>query len=156
MNARSISLLTILVAVAASPAEDGDPVSDEMARMQGEWTMVAGVVDGRAIPEETLKEFRRVCKGNEVNTTLGGQVVMKATIKVDPTKGPKTIDYVVRDGPTKGKTHLGVYVLEGDTFKSCFATPGEERPTDFTSAGGEGRTATAWRRVAAPKGDEKL
>jgi hypothetical protein len=50
------------------------------------------------------------------------------------------------DGFTKGKKQLGIYELDGDTLKSCFAKPGEERPTDFTSKPGEGRTLSIWKR----------
>ncbi len=70
---------------------------------------------------------------------------MKARITIDPSKKPKTIDYDVIDGPTKGKRHLGIYELDGDTFKSCFGAPGAERPTDFTSKPGDGRTSTVTR-----------
>ena len=59
-------------------------------------------------------------------------------------KKPKTIDYDVIDGPTKGKKQLGIYELEGDTVKFCFAKPDSERPTDFKP--GEGRTSSVWKR----------
>jgi hypothetical protein len=36
--------------------------------------------------------------------------------------------------------------VEGNTFKSCFAKPGTERPTDFTSQPGDGRTLSVWKR----------
>ena len=74
---------------------------------------------------------------------------MKAKITIDPTKKPKTIDYQVIDGPTKGKKHLGIYELAGDTLKSCFGAPGAERPTDFTSKPGDKHTATVWKRAKA-------
>jgi hypothetical protein len=51
------------------------------------------------------------------------------------------------DGFTKGKTQLGIYELEGDTFKACFSKPGTDRPADFTSKPGDGRTFSIWKRV---------
>ena len=54
------------------------------------------------------------------------------------------------DGPTKGKTQLGIYEVDGDTFRSCFASPGAERPTDFSSKPGEARTVSIWKREKQP------
>ena len=50
------------------------------------------------------------------------------------------VDYAMTEGPTKGKTHLGIYELDGDMVKFCFAAPGEDRPTKFTAKEGSGRT----------------
>lgn len=49
-------------------------------------------------------------------------------------------------GPTKGKTHHGIYMLDGDTLKFCFAAPGQERPTEFTAPEGSQRTLSVWKR----------
>ena len=87
-----------------------------------------------------------VCKGDETTTTMSGQVFFKAKITIDPSKKPKTIDYQMTEGFTKGKTQLGIYELDGDTFKACFAKPGAARPTDFTSKPGEGLTLSTWKR----------
>jgi uncharacterized protein (TIGR03067 family) len=41
----------------------------------------------------------------------------------------RAIDYDMTEGPTKGEKHLGIYELDGDTVKFCFAAPGKDRPT---------------------------
>jgi uncharacterized protein (TIGR03067 family) len=71
---------------------------------------------------------------------------MKAKFSIDPSKKPKTIDYQVSDGPTKGQKHLGIYELSGDTLKSCFGAHGSEHPIDFTSKPGDRRTLFVWKR----------
>ena len=142
----ALSLLVCLVWQAPALGQDGDAVKKELGKLQGEWTMVSGVADGYAMPDQMLSASKRVCKGDEVSTTIGGQVVMKAKITIDPTKSPKTIDYQVTDGPTKGKKHLGIYEIDGDTFKSCFGAPGAERPGDFASRQGDRQTFSVWRR----------
>ena len=58
---------------------------------------------------------------------------------------PEAIDYVLLEGPNKGKTLLGIYELTGDTLKSCFAAPGKDRPTDFATKAGDLRTLSAWK-----------
>ena len=53
---------------------------------------------------------------------------MKAKITLDPAKKPKTIDFQMTDAVNKGRCQLGIYELDGDTLKSCFAAPAAERP----------------------------
>ncbi len=79
----------------------------------------------------------------------------KAKITIDLSNTPKTIDHEMTEGFTKGKKLLGSYELERDTLKSCFATLGAERPTDFSSQPGDGRALSVWKREksAAPAKD---
>ena len=108
--------------------------------------MVSGTADGQSMPDEMRKQMKRVCKGDEITVTAGGQVFFKAKVSIDPSKKPKIVDYEMTDGFTKGKKQLGIYELDGDTFKSCFAAPGAERPKDFTSTPGDLRTSSVWKR----------
>jgi uncharacterized protein (TIGR03067 family) len=142
----------IFVISSVGAAED-QAVATDMARLQGEWTMVSGSADGQPMPAPMLTQMKRVCKGDETTTTMGGQIFLKAKFSVDPSKKPKTIDYQMTDGFTKGSRQLGIYEVEGDTFKSCFGKVGAERPTDFTTKPGDGRTLSVWKRKkqAAPK-----
>src|SRR5262249_51399603 len=109
-----------------------------------------GSADGQPMPEEMRKEMKRVCKGDEVTVTMEGQMFLKAKIAINPASKPKTIDYEMTDGPTKGKKQLGIYELDGDTFKACFAAPGDDRPADFTSKAGDRRTLSVWKRQKEP------
>ncbi len=140
-----------LVSVAAPflYSQENDAVRKDLAGLQGEWSMVSGSADGQPMPALMLKQMKRICKGNEVTTMMAGRTYFKAKIIIDPSKTPKTIDYEMTEGFTKGKTQLGIYELGGDTFKSCFAKPGAERPTDFSSKPGDGRTLSVWQREKA-------
>ncbi len=116
----------------------------EALRLEGEWAMVSGEADGQPLPAEMVKTAKRVARDGVTAVTINGQVFMKAKYTADPSKSPKAIDYAMTEGFTKGKTQLGVYELDGDTIKFCFAAPGQPRPTDFT--GGAGRTVSIWKR----------
>jgi uncharacterized protein (TIGR03067 family) len=144
-----ITLLAALatVAIPSAWAADDQTTKADMEQLQGEWSMVSGYADGQPMPEQMLKQMKRVCKGDQTTTTMGGQTFMKAKITIDPSKKPRTIDYEMTDGFSKGEKQLGIYEVEGDTFKSCFGKPGAERPADFTSKPGDGRTLTVWKRA---------
>lgn len=137
-----------MIAVLALVGADGAPdvVKREMTLLEGEWTMVSGEASGTSMPREMVKGGKRVAKDGETTITFGGQVYFKAKFTIDPTKKPKTIDYRMTEGPTKGKTHLGIYELDKDTIKFCFAAPGEDRPTDFTAKEGSQRTLSIWKK----------
>lgn len=126
--------------------EGKDPAKKEMALLQGEWSMISGTADGQVLPEAYLAQSKRVCKDDETTVTIGPQLLMKAKFTIDPSQKPKTIDYDVIDGFTKGKKHLGIYELEGDTVRFCFGGPGAERPADFSSKSGDRRTLSVWKR----------
>jgi len=148
MKTIRMAFLIGLMAVMVSPAlaEENEAVKKDLAQLQGEWSMVSGSADGQPMPAQMLKQMKRICKGDEVTTTMAGQVFFKAKIAIDPSKKPKTIDYEMTEGFTKGKKQLGIYELDGDTLKSCFGGVGAARPPDFTSKPGDGRTLSVWKR----------
>jgi len=151
MKTMCCALLIGLAAVAVSPAwaEDHETVKKDLARLQGEWLMVSGSADGQAMPDTMRTTSKRVCKGDETTVTVGGQLMLKAKFKINPSLKPKTIDYEMIDGWTKGKKQLGIYELEGDTVKFCFSAPEAERPADFMSKPGDRRTLSVWKREKA-------
>lgn len=139
--------VTVVLAVCLLAGADEDAVRKEKKRLEGEWSMVSGEIDRQPLPPEYVKGARRIAKDGETTVLIGGRVFMKARYTVDPGKKPRTIDYTMTDGPTKGKTQLGIYELDGDTVKFCFAAPGKERPQDFTTKEGSGRTLSVWKRA---------
>jgi uncharacterized protein (TIGR03067 family) len=89
--------------------------------------------------------FRSI-KGDKYTVFRFDKARGKGTLKLDATKNPKTID-ALPDGPAgKMGPILGIYEIDGDTLKLCFAAPGMERPKDFTCKAGSGHTLTVWMR----------
>ena len=148
MKTIRITLLTGLTAIAISfvLGADDPATKKDLALLQGEWSMVSGSADGQPMPEQMRAQMKRVCKGDETTTTMGGQIFIKAKITMDASKSPKTIDYEMIEGVTKGQKQLGIYEVNEETFKSCFAKPGAERPTDFSGKSGDGHTLSVWKR----------
>jgi uncharacterized protein (TIGR03067 family) len=138
--------VAVVVLVSGGAGASGDDVKKEMTQLEGEWSMVSGVASGQAMPKTMVETGKRVARDGETTITFGGQLYFKAKIKIDPSKSPKAIDYEMTEGPTRGKTHLGIYERDGDTVKFCFAAPGQERPTEFTSKEGSQRTLSVWKK----------
>jgi uncharacterized protein (TIGR03067 family) len=114
---------------------------------EGEWQMVSGVMNGAAMSSSDVQWVRRVTAGDETAVYAGPQVMLKANFSHDPSKSPKTIDYLNTAGTNKGKTQLGIYEFEGDLLRVCMAAPGSPRPSQFQSVRGDGATFTVWRRA---------
>jgi uncharacterized protein (TIGR03067 family) len=142
-----VPVLVMVAFLAVAPAGAQDAARKEMARLEGEWSMVSGEANGVPMPEATVKGGKRVAREGETTISFGGQVYFKAKFRIDATKKPKAIDYAMTEGPTKGKTHLGIYELDGDTVKFCFAAPGKDRPTEFTAKEGSQQTLSVWKRL---------
>jgi uncharacterized protein (TIGR03067 family) len=143
---KTILIGLALAALTPVRADQDELVKSELKALAGEWSMVSGSADGQPMPEDMRKQMKRVCQGDELTVTMGAQIFVKAKITIDPSKKPKTIDYQMTDGFSKGKKQLGIYELEGDTLKSAFGKPDAERPADFTSKPGDGRTVSVWKR----------
>jgi uncharacterized protein (TIGR03067 family) len=124
-----------------------EAVKKDMEKLEGEWSMVSGEISGQSMPEQYLKGSKRSAKDGVTTVTIAGTTFMKAKYTVNPLKNPKTIDYQMLEGFTKGKTQLGIYEIEGDTIKFCFAAVGADRPNDFSSKPGSGRTLSVWKRA---------
>jgi hypothetical protein len=68
-------------------------------------------------------------------TVKQGDKTMEATIKLDETKKPKEIDMTITEGG-QTEVHLGIYQLDGDTWKVCKSHPPQERPTELATTEG--------------------
>ncbi len=117
------------------------------AELAGEWSMGSGTLDGQPLDRNLIRSGRRVVKGNEMTVFFGTQVYSRAKFTVDRSKTPMAIDYYNTEGANAGKTQYGIYELDGATLRLCLAAAGQERPSDFTSTPGDGRTLTTWTLV---------
>jgi uncharacterized protein (TIGR03067 family) len=134
-------------AVAASPMASSPSTTDEPAtEFDGEWRMVAGVMNGVAVEESLLQWVKRVNRGNTSTVLAGPQTMLKVEFTTDVSQSPHAMDYLNLAGANKGKKQLGIYAFEGDLLKICVAAPGDGRPGEFQSARGDARTFTVWKK----------
>ena len=103
-----------------------DAGKKDLDNLQGVWQMVSMEIEGKALPADEIKGFKLTVKGNKGSHPGKDAKNDEATIKLDPSKTPKTIDMA-----TKGMTFVGIYSIEGDNLKICGAKAGGDRPTEY-------------------------
>jgi uncharacterized protein (TIGR03067 family) len=116
-----------------------DAITEELKRLQGTWKQIAYERDGVTEPlDERGWDPRVTFTGDVFVVTLAdGSIPIKGTFRLDPTREPKTIDWMDTIGEDAGKTLLAIYSLEGDQLVFCAAYPGLERPTEFRTRQGQ-------------------
>ena len=135
MRTRALmALATGCLLLASAFIRADDDAKKDLDALTGTWRVETFTQDGRKLPENIVKQFTFVIKDGKYTITDGDKEVETGTIKVDPSKKPKTIDFEITSGDDKGKKQPGIYTLDGDKFTFCMAHPGEtERPSKLES-----------------------
>jgi uncharacterized protein (TIGR03067 family) len=153
MRKFGVAVLAIVSVFAAvrSQAADGEAKEEAVAKdleaFKGTWRLIAKEENGKKFSEEEIKDVIATNDGaGKVSVRHGDKVMGEATVKLNPTTKPKTIDFTFTEGEQKGKTRPGIYEIDGDTFRVCVARPGDERPAEFSAKAGSGRTLVVYKR----------
>lgn len=136
-----------LLVAAGDAKEEG--VKKDLEALKGTRTVVSAERDGKKLTDEQLKGVTLTYDGaGRASVKKGDQLLFDGTIKIDPTKKPKTHDATqTAEAENKGKTVLSIYEIEGDTLKLCSAEPaGKDRPTEFSSKPGSGHFLRVFKR----------
>lgn len=138
---RILAVAVLAVGLSAAVADE----KAELEKFNGTWKGVSVVEDGKEMPKAQAEATRLTVKGEKYSLKIGSDDI-EGTHRLDPTKKPKQIEAVRTKGPNKGEKLLGIYELEGDTYRACFAAPGKDRPTEFKSAPGSGQRVLTFKR----------
>lgn len=109
-----------------------DPASTKyLEELQGTWKLVSAMQDGEALPDDKVKETTIVFKHDtfQLSNLAKYATSRSGTIKIDATKTPKQMDAI----STNKEVMLGIYELNGDSYKVCFAPVGKPRPSELAS-----------------------
>lgn len=142
------SFLTTLATVAADDQARDDAIKKDRQRIAGTWRAVTVEFDGNKAKEEDARNLAVVNgpDGTWIART-GDMEIGRGTSTFDPTQKPKTIDFTVTEGAAKGNHYLGIYELGKNTRKMCFAPPGKERPTEFSTTPGSQHVFLTFERA---------
>lgn len=144
------ALLTAIGTIASAGDSKDDAIKKDRKQIEGTWRVVALEVNGNKANDEDAKKLT-VVNGSDGTWSLlsEGKEISKGTSTFDPTKKPKTLDFTPTEGEGKGNQYLGIYELGEKTRKMCFAPPGKERPTDFSSMPGTEHILVTFEREKA-------
>jgi uncharacterized protein (TIGR03067 family) len=95
--------------------------------MEGTWVLG---FDGKE------KDFKLIIAANGKYEKRLPSWTERGTIAIDTSKAPKTIDFAVTKGPSKGKVKKGIFLVDTQDserieLKICVAAPDKDRPTAF-------------------------
>ncbi len=129
----SLCNLIILASVLTfQPDSSGGNATSDLKQFQGAWRAASIInTDGHAATAEELKQTKLVVNGTRFKLT-GNDFTITGQFEIDSSKTPKTIDAILdaKKGEQPVKV-LGIYRIDGETRKSCFAMPDQPRPNAF-------------------------
>jgi uncharacterized protein (TIGR03067 family) len=144
---------------AAAYADDAPKVKKEVdKRLVGVWKVMSGEVDGKEVGER-FEATPWVVTGATFTARLPfegkGEFAYKRT-EVDK-RGAIDIEVLQAERTDLGirkRVYLGIYALEGDDLKVCYALPGKERPTAFATKPGSGTVLFVLKRESGSRQDK--
>lgn len=130
----ALALLMSMTTIASADDAKEKAIKKDHKLMEGTWKIVALEINGNKSGDADASKFT-VVNGADGTWSLRseGNEIVKGTSTIDPTQNPKTIDFIPTSGQDQGKTMLGIYELKKNTRKLCFASAGQNRPTEFSS-----------------------
>jgi uncharacterized protein (TIGR03067 family) len=151
MKTKCFFILAAGALMAAAGASKGEPSKGDLDKLRGTWVTVSLVNDGKMLVDEKAPPAKGpttklVYDGTTWMIKVGDKTVASGAFRIDPTKMPREIDIMDESGVKNDKTKLGIYELDGDTYKYCLAPTGKPRPTEFTSTAGSGNSLGVSKR----------
>lgn len=124
----------------AAQAQPGDEAKRNQDRLQGTWKLVHSEVQGKGY--KVTNDIRVTFEKDIMISLAAGQIVGKYSVKLDPTKTPKEIDFVTLENQlapeSKGTKSCCIYELGIDCLKVRSPTSGfpAVRPKEFATKEG--------------------
>lgn len=134
------AMLLLLPAVHHAQKSD-EALSADLKAFQGVWR--GWVVEGKGEQADRgpvqlqIVVVKDTIVAKRLGRTKDDDPLGEGTFQLALAEKQKTIDATRTSAPAKGKIHLGIYSLEGDTFRWCVGNQGKERPTDFVTRRGQ-------------------
>jgi uncharacterized protein (TIGR03067 family) len=130
MSQRTVVLILFSALPGGAEEKKPDPKADAAA-LKGVWEIVSTTYDGKEMP---AKGRTLVFTDKEFTAFSGEKQGRTVTFTLDPSTDPKRID--LDRGGEDGKA-FGIYALDKDELKLCYAQRGAKRPSAFESKEGQ-------------------
>jgi uncharacterized protein (TIGR03067 family) len=143
MRLSSLVVMTGVLLVAADNPKDDKKAKTDLDKFQGSWLGLEITYNGEKAPKEAAEKVKFMIKGDKWTVEQPDGNELKGTLKLDQKKKPKELNAATDDG----RTILGIYEIDGDKLKLCYAEPGSERAKEFSSKAGSGHTLAVYKRA---------
>lgn len=139
---RWMLLLAVGLLMAAQPSRD-EAIFKDKEQLQGTWSVVSVVINGKELEVEKLAGAKIIIKGDVAT----GKVIRlgkdsECTFKIDPTQKVKHFDFIHTDGTVLP----GVYSVTSTKLKICFGPPNAPRPSALEAPKGSNLTLISLHR----------
>ena len=116
----------------------------EFKKLEGTWKVTSMMKGGEEVLVEQLEKVQVVIAGDKVTVKVEGKD-HGLRLTIDASRKPMAVDL----GPEENtdETVRGIYQLDKDTLKVCFAGPGNERPQEIASKKGQDSALITLRRA---------
>jgi uncharacterized protein (TIGR03067 family) len=145
-----ILAITSPAALAADEAPDQKAARDasrkDLEKLQGTWTLVRMEAEGENVLPEHFEGWHSIYQGDALTLKAGDVVRRRGIVTLDASRTPRAINTWDVDGPFADQVVPGIYELAGDNLKLCFARPGQDRPSEFTTKNGTGFLVVVYER----------
>jgi uncharacterized protein (TIGR03067 family) len=114
------------------PADDQEQaLKKEYQRLHGTWTVTDAEQNGQALDRIKGGTLTIADQSFVIKTKSGAE--LKGDLRIDPSKKPRTMDFVHLEGMLRDKTWEAIYELDGDDLKICYAEAdsNKDRPKEF-------------------------
>jgi uncharacterized protein (TIGR03067 family) len=130
-------------------ADAAKKVEKRTAELAGTWKVVSIERDGKEMGAN-FKGAKWVFTDTTLAARFFGEGEAKFAYKTAKVDKVRSIDLEVvespRDGGPRKRTYVGIYSVEGDNLKICYAAGGKQRPKEFAAKAGSGSTLVVLKR----------
>ena len=135
--------IAVLLYPVSVRAEDA---AEQLEKMEGAWSVASAQEGGKEQTDDKSNKLIIVIKGDTLSFVFKGQPkTLDMKLKVEPSAKPATVDLIstVREG----QVAQGIYELQGEGLKICWARNGKARPDGFRTKPGDDRIFLTLKRV---------
>jgi uncharacterized protein (TIGR03067 family) len=123
-----MAIRPFLTAVVLALALVNPSAVQDKTPLEGAWRVVSVAINGRVAETGDSTTVLRF-NGNTYTQEVDGTVNERGTIRLDQTKKPMTIDFIITEDPVM--TQLGVVEVDGATLRLHINRGTATRPSDF-------------------------
>jgi uncharacterized protein (TIGR03067 family) len=119
--------------------------AEDLQKLQGVWEVGGGEVNGSAISESDIPSITLTITDKSYRVEREGNTD-RGAFTLDPSKEPKQMDIQPGSGDGAGDKVLAIYEIGADSFRVCYAGPGDDRPKAFATEPDSRRLVINYKR----------